>query len=113
METLPIITHQVFNNPIPQVFSNVSKTNSQKDYSLSSDKEVSITLLNQLFPDQKREDKNVKQVKSILGDLTETFSLEELQEIISLSQYLTESWLDMWEKELFDGQTLYELLNGG
>ena len=89
------------------------KAKEVKNSSVSSSQEISTALLNQLFPEQKREDKTIKQARAILGGLTEKFSSSELQEIISLSQYLTESWLDMWERELFEGKTLEELLNSG
>ncbi len=72
-----------------------------------------LALLNQLFPEQKYEDKSVKQARAILGDLTRKFSAEELQQIMVLLQYLTESWLDRYERDLFNGKTLNELLNNG
>lgn len=75
--------------------------------------DASIALLDQLFPEQKLEDKSMKQARIILAGLTKQFSNEELQEIISIFQYLTESWLDMYEREIFDGKTLQELLNLG
>ena len=78
-----------------------------------SNQDSTETLLNSLFPDQKREDKTIKQARAILGNLTEKFSMDELQQIIILFQYLSESWLDMYERELFDGKTLQELLNLG
>lgn len=74
---------------------------------------ASFALLNQLFPEQKREDKIVKQTRAILGSLISKFSTDELQEIIILFQYLSESWLNMYERDLFNGKTLQELLNLG
>lgn len=78
-----------------------------------TDRDFAQTLLNKLFPEQKREDKTIKQARTILGGLIDKFSSEELQEVIILLQYLTETWLDMYEKELFNGKTLNELLNCG
>lgn len=106
----------LYNEPVSQINSkqeiyqpNTSHSNSNS--SLKQD--ASFALLNQMFPEQRREDKTIKQARIILGDMIDRYSSDELQEIISLSQYLTESWLDEWEKELFEGKTLDELLNLG
>ncbi|OGK59327.1 hypothetical protein A3I56_02440 [Candidatus Roizmanbacteria bacterium RIFCSPLOWO2_02_FULL_43_10] len=75
--------------------------------------DTTAALLSQIFPEQNREDKTIKQARVILGGLLEKFSTDELQETVILLQYLTESWLDMYERELFDEMTLNELLNLG
>lgn len=112
MEILPLLTEQILNNQPSEDGSIVQKKSTQA-LPIATSMESSISLLNQLFPEQKREDKTIKQTRAILGGMVNQFSSEELQEIISLSQYLTESWIDMWERELFDGKTLQELLNLG
>lgn len=79
--------------------------------SVSSD---SITaLLNTLFPEQRQEEKELKKVKAILGDLSTTLTIDELYTMISEIQYLTTVWLDSYEKTLFKGKTLKDVLNEG
>lgn len=112
-KSLPLLKNLQLNTNIPQTQGKIPSV-SLPSYSISSSKQDSTeALLNSLFPDQKREDKTIKQARAILGNLTEKFSMDELREIIILFQYLTESWLDMFERELFDGKTLQELLNLG
>ncbi len=112
-ESLPLPKSLLLNTNIPQTQLKVPSVISPAQDTSPSKQETTLALLDQLFPDQKREDKTIKQARAILGNLTEKFSMEELQEIIILFQYLTESWLDMFERELFDGKTLQELLNLG
>lgn len=70
-------------------------------------------MLDKLFPEQQKQEKTIKQTRAILGNLLQEFKQEELEEVITLLQYLTESWLDVYERDLFDGMTLNELLNLG
>lgn len=67
--------------------------------------------LDQFFSEQQYEDKNIKEAKKILGDLSNEFSEEQLKDIVTEVQYLTESWLDNFEREVFKGLTLKELLH--
>lgn len=104
MEPLPLLNEQIPTAPLDTSHSNNIPSLKQ---------DANLALLDQLFPEQKREDKTVKQTRAILGGLTEKFSMDELQEVISLFQYLTDTWLDTYEREVFDGKTLQELLNLG
>lgn len=72
-----------------------------------------LALLNALFPEQQREDKEIKQVKEILGTLSTNFSIDEMHVLISEIQYLTNVWIDEFEKDLFNGKTLTEILHDG
>jgi hypothetical protein len=72
-----------------------------------------VTLLNTLFPEQEREEKEIKQLKTILGDLADSFSVEEMHVLISEVQYLVTSWLDLYERGMLNGKTLQEVLNRG
>ena len=80
----------------------------------STTKENSVEQqLDALFPEQRHEDKTVKRTKEILGDLAKEFGNEEIQVIATEVQYLCETWLDVFERSVFKGQTLNELLNEG
>lgn len=67
--------------------------------------------LDTLFPEQVYDEKTVQRTKDILGTLASEFSAEGLKDTITEIQFLTESWLDDFEKKIFDGSTLKELLH--
>ena len=67
--------------------------------------------LNNLFPEQKYSDRRIKQAKEALGLLAFEFSESELNNLILEVESLTESWLDEFERQTFNGLTLQELLH--
>jgi hypothetical protein len=67
--------------------------------------------LERIFPEQKQADKRIKLAKDALGSLSANFSETELGDVITEVEYLTESWLDEYERKIFDGLTLQELLH--
>ncbi|MBT3249996.1 MAG: hypothetical protein HN912_02975 [Candidatus Pacebacteria bacterium] len=67
--------------------------------------------LDQMFPEQKREEKQIKRAKEALGMLAHEISAEELRQTVAEVEYLTEVWLDELERSIFDGLTLRELLH--
>jgi hypothetical protein len=67
--------------------------------------------LNSLFPEQQYDDKDIQKAKQILGDVANQFSSEELKVVVTEIQYLVSTWIDDFEKEIFDGKTLRELLH--
>lgn len=48
--------------------------------------------------------------REILGELANEYSDDELWKIVTEIQFLTDCWLDDFEREIFDGKTLSELL---
>lgn len=48
--------------------------------------------------------------REILGELANEYSDDELWKIVTEIQFLTDCWLDEFEREIFDGKTLSELL---
>ncbi len=54
---------------------------------------------------------SLEKAREILGKTAEKMSDEELQEQMVLIEYLVESWLDDFEKTIFEGKTLKEHLN--
>jgi len=67
--------------------------------------------LDELFPEQKIEDKNVQRAKEILGDIANELTPAQLKDTIVEIQYLVNTWLDDFEREIFEGKTLQELLH--
>ncbi len=67
--------------------------------------------LDLMFPEQIREEKDLLKVKTILGDLSTSISNQELKDVITEVQFLADSWLDDFERSIFKGVTLQELLH--
>jgi hypothetical protein len=67
--------------------------------------------LEAIFPEQKQADKRIKLTKEALGSLAAQYNETELSDVITEVEYLTESWLDEYERKIFDGLTLQELLH--
>jgi hypothetical protein len=67
--------------------------------------------LDVMFPEQKRQDKDLLKAKEALGELAKEFTEVELKEVITDVDFIVESWLDDFERELFKGKTMQELLH--
>lgn len=67
--------------------------------------------LDELFPEQEYEEKNIQKTKEILGDLAYQLTPEQLKDTVAEVQFLAESWLDDFEREIFGGLTLKEMLH--
>ena len=79
---------------------------------LSQEKSSAIKFaLDKIFPEQLYEDKDTKIIRALLGESSSTYSTEDLNNIISEMQFLITTWLDEYERSLFDGLTLNELLH--
>lgn len=77
-------------------------------------KEVSPSLkqsLDNLFPEQQYDEKDIQKAKEVLGKLADEFSDIQLKGIVAEFQFLAESWLDDFERKIFKGLTLKELLH--
>lgn len=79
---------------------------------LSANKPTLETALNSIFLGNKEENK-LQQAKRILGDVALKISDEELTRYTTEFQYLAESWLDDFEKQIFDNKTLNQVLKEG
>lgn len=67
--------------------------------------------LDRIFPQQKDENK-VERTRRILGQTANYFTEEQLTTINTDFQYLIDTWLDTYEKNIFSGMTLQNLLKG-
>ncbi|MEN9327777.1 MAG: hypothetical protein RI947_585 [Candidatus Parcubacteria bacterium] len=68
-------------------------------------------LLHTLYPENRAEDKELLKVKQILGEKEKEFTSEQIKDLMTKVQYLVQSWLDEYERQIFKGQTLHELLS--
>lgn len=64
--------------------------------------------LNTLLPETPEQTK-LARARQILGENLEAISDEQLETFIAQIEYLMNSWMDSYEKELFDGKTLREI----
>ena len=105
-----LITEDKIVTPLIEVLSETVP----KSPTLSASSDISIPLkksLDDLFPEQRYEEKNIQQAKQILGPIIDSSNIEQLKETITKIQYLAESWLDDFERSIFKGLTLQELLH--
>ncbi len=103
---LPVVTEEKIITPLKEILDNAVPT--------AEPKKVSPTLaqsLDDLFPEQQYDEKNIQKAKEILGPLAAEFTQEQLKDAVVEIQYLCETWLDEFERGVFKGQTLNELLH--
>ena len=68
--------------------------------------------LNTIFP-EKAEENRTTRTRRLLGETAKTLSDEQIECINAEFQFLIDTWLDEFEKEVFIGKTLKEVLNEG
>ena len=67
--------------------------------------------LGAIFP-QVGEETKLQKARKVLHEVAKDEMDEQLQTFITESQYLIDSWLDDYERQLFDGLTLKQILKG-
>ncbi len=102
METLTLL-------PYPTI---EPKKETAEPFSINNYQTPLENALNSLFPDQSEENK-VLRTRKHLGEVGKDLSDVQVETIISEFQFLIDTWLDEYETEVFNGQTLKEVLNGG
>lgn len=78
--------------------------------------EVSSPSLFQLATDylpDTLEKSKIQKVRSLLGGAVSEMSDEQLETFIAQCEYLLNCWLDEYERKIFQGKTLKELLSDG
>jgi hypothetical protein len=68
--------------------------------------------LNSIFP-QKSEENKIIRTRKNLGETAKALSDEQIECINTEFQFLIDSWLDEYEKDVFNGMTLKQVLNEG
>lgn len=93
--------------PLPdEIYSNPpSFLDPQKECEGTYDK------LNQIFNEQDNQQKTILEAREVLGDSAKDLTDEQVYELVTEMQYLVDSWLEEFEKKVFDGKTLNELLD--
>lgn len=70
------------------------------------------TTLHNIFPEHKEETK-LGRARQILGDIISDATDDEVISSLAQFQHLLGSWFDDYEKNIFDGKTLNQILKGG
>lgn len=105
-----LITQEKIIAPLTQILDQASPISDKSKGKLENSQSFTQSL-NDLFPEQQYDEKDIKKTKEILGQLADDLSPELLSEAVAEMQFLAKSWLDEFEKNIFDGKTLNELLN--
>ncbi|MBI2012254.1 hypothetical protein HYS91_05820 [Candidatus Daviesbacteria bacterium] len=80
----------------------------QEGYSM--EKQGTYEKLNELFEDQNSQQRRVQEAREILGDSAKDLTDDQVFELASNVQFLVDIWEEEFEKEVFGGKTLNELL---
>ena len=109
VERNQIVTEQEILLPVAQIIDSSSYVPTQaRSIGIFP---TSAKSIQDLFPEQEYEEKNIQLAKKTLGALSAEFSSEQLKTVITEVEFLTESWLDEFERKIFKGLTLQELLH--
>jgi hypothetical protein len=92
-------------NPKPQEIGQINPLIHE-----SSHQDSIQNVLNSIFPQQSEENK-ITRTRRILGETAKTISDEQIECITTEFQFLIDTWLDEYEKKIFNGMTLKEVLN--
>ncbi|MEP7167419.1 MAG: hypothetical protein ABI758_05570 [Candidatus Woesebacteria bacterium] len=104
------IVHKKILLPLERIFTQPILPSKKKPRLKKASRSQTNTF-DELFPEQEIQGKDVQRTKEILGTLAKEFSEDEVQDIVSQIQCLTESWMDEFEREIFDERTLNQLLH--
>lgn len=70
------------------------------------------TELGRIFP-VREEESRIQMSRRIMGDIVKDLSDEELDAYLTEFQFLVNTWIDSFEKQVFEGRRLEELLKEG
>lgn len=89
---------------------NVNSLKPSSEHISNRIQDISRTL-NEIFPESQTETK-LERARAILGEICIELEDDELISRLAQFQSLIESWLDSYEKKIFSGNTLEQLLRG-
>jgi hypothetical protein len=111
MNTLKRINEEQIIIPLESFLQEVTPTPSETTQQKKNSPTTIKKSLDNLFPEQQYEDKDIQKTKEILGARAKDLSESELRDIVAETQFLISSWLDDFERKTFNGMTLNELLH--
>lgn len=96
--------------PLYPTVESKPEINSSKTSFVPNPQEELGNILNSILPQQSEETK-ITRTRKALGKTAEAFSDEQIETIVTEFQFLIDTWLDEFEKDVFNGMTLKEVLN--
>lgn len=84
----------------------------KKVSSVSNPQSVLESELGRIFP-VREEETRVQVARRIMGSVVAELSDEELEAYLTEFQFLIDSWFDSFEKQIFEGRKLEELIKEG
>lgn len=113
MQTTELSLFTSIENVVNPELNNNNKLVSQRlENPIQSQVKTLENTLNNIFPEHKEETK-LEKARKILGESVKDVSDEDLQTFVTELQYLVSSWFDRYEKNVFGGITLREVLREG
>jgi hypothetical protein len=106
-----LVTEEKIVTPFIEILHNTIPKPNQTSLSSGEVPQTVSEALDELFPEQQYEEKSIQTAKEILGSIVKELSPEELKFAVVEMQFLVETWIDDFEKSIFDGLTLRELLH--
>lgn len=98
---------------VPQLKPPVKENPINESHAYSPNPQAVIeNALNNIFPQQSEENK-ITRTRRILGQTAQTLTDRQIETIVVEFQFLIDSWLDEFERHVFNGMTLKEMLNEG
>ncbi len=67
--------------------------------------------LNRVLVEQEYKDKEIQKALSTLGESATNLTEEQVKDLLTEMQFLVSSWLDDYERRIFNGVTLQELMH--
>ena len=98
------------------VYQPTNKSNSNSTHKLVAESEKldhqdTYDQLNQLFVERDGKQKALLEARNLLGKREKELTDEEVTNLASEVQYLVDTWLEEFEREVYGGKTLNEIFN--
>ena len=97
--------------PVMNLEMSASRPDPQRSFinPLPSHRREFETAFGSFYPEPQEESK-IDKARAILGEIVKDMQDEELANYMTMFEYLIEGWLDQYEREIFNGLTLQEML---
>jgi hypothetical protein len=104
------LPHEKIVTPLIHVFDEASPQSSGISISTIPSKKLKQSL-DDLFPEQQYNEKRTQEARKILGEKAKNLTDQQLNDISVEIECLVKIWIDQFEKKMFAGKTLNELLH--
>ncbi len=109
METELIKTQNPDTRQTPQSALSINNTAPEQFHGFQSKQQGTYDKLNQLFTEQDQQNKTVLVARETIGESAEALTDSQVYDLVNEIQYLVDSWLEEYERQVFKGNTLNEL----